>query len=136
MTKSDFQSVDGYIAAQPEGVRGKLRRVRSAIRNAVPDADEMISYKIPTYKLRGRVLLYFAAWKEHYSLYPASGRLVAAFGEELAPYRSSKSTLRFPLSEPVPVPLIGRIAEFRAREIGEPAVSKPRNPGTKPRRSS
>ncbi len=118
MAKSDFNSIDEYIAAQSETVQGTLQRVRSAIRNALPDAEEVISYKMPTYKLHGRAVLYFAAWKRHYSLYPASERIVAAFKDELAPYEVHKGTIRFPLDKPVPVKLIGRIAKLRAKEIG------------------
>ena len=112
----DFKSVDEYIASQPEDVQGILGRVRGAIRKAVPEAEEVISYQIPAYKLNRRIVLYFAGWKKHYSLYPATKRLVAAFQEELAPYEvNNKGTIRFPLSQRVPVRLIGRIAKFRAK---------------------
>ena len=83
---------------------------------ALPGADEVISYEIPTYKLHGGAVLYFAGWKQHYSLYPAGENLVAAFQHELASYKVNKGTIRFPLSEPVPVKLIERIAKFRASE--------------------
>ena len=63
--------------------------------------------------------LYFAGWKQHYSLYPANGRVLAAFKDELAPYEVNKSTIRFPLSLPVPGRLIGRIAKFRAKEVAD-----------------
>ena len=119
MAKSDFKSVDEYIASQPEAVQGVLKRVRNTIRKAVPGAEEVISYKIPTYKLHGDPVLYFAGWRQHYSLYPAGGRVVTAFKEELAPYEVNKGTIRFPLSLPVPVKLIGRIAKFRAKEVAE-----------------
>jgi uncharacterized protein YdhG (YjbR/CyaY superfamily) len=111
--------VDGYIASQPEAAREILERVRSAIREAVPEAEESVSYNIPTYKLHGARMLFFAGWKRHYSLYPAGDRLVAAFQKELAPYEIEKGTIRFPLSQPVPVKLIGEIAKFRAKEIAE-----------------
>jgi len=124
MAKIEFPSVDEYIAAQPEPVQGMLQRVRSAIRKAVPRAEEVISYKIPTYKLPGGPMLYFAGWKQHYSLYPATERVVAAFQEELAPYEVRKGTIRFPLSQPVPVRLIGRIAKFRATEVAARAKAK------------
>ena len=113
----NFQSVDEYIAAQLEPVRVKLTRVRSAIRKAVPAAEEVISYNMPTYKLDGARLLYFAVWKQHYGIYAATAQVVAAFRDELAPYEIDKGTIRFPLSEPVPVKLIGRIAKFRAKEV-------------------
>lgn len=116
---TELNSVDAYIAAQPEGVQEILESVRSAILRAVPTAEEVISYKMPTYKVHERPVLYFAGWKEHYSLYPATNRVVAAFKDELAPYVVSKSTIRFPLSQPVPVELIERIATFRGAEVAE-----------------
>ncbi len=119
MTKTAFKSVDEYIAAQPKAVQQILGRVRSTIRKAVPGAEEVISYKIPSYKLHGADVLYFAGWKQHYSLYPANERVVAAFKDQLAPYEVSKATIRFPLSEPVPVKLIERIAKFRAKEVAQ-----------------
>jgi uncharacterized protein YdhG (YjbR/CyaY superfamily) len=120
----EWKSVDEYLAAQPEATQRILGRVRSAIRKAMPEAEEVISYKIPAYKLHGRVVIYFAGWKEHYSIYPASGALVAEFREELAPYEISKGTIRFPLSRPVPVKLIERIAKFRAQETAKRAKAK------------
>lgn len=110
-------SVDGYIASQPEAVQKILRRVRSTIRKAIPAAEETISYKIPAYKLHGRIVLYFAAWKRHYSIYPAIGGLASAFRNELAAYEVTKGTIRFPFSQPIPVKLIGAIARFRAKEV-------------------
>lgn len=124
MAKTDFKSVDEYIASQPETVQVVLERVRSTIRKALPGAEEVISYKIPTYKLRGVPVLYFAAWRRHYSLYPASDQVVAVFKDDLAPYEVNKGTIRFPLSQPVPVKLIGRIAKFRAKEVAEREKAK------------
>jgi uncharacterized protein YdhG (YjbR/CyaY superfamily) len=124
MAKTDFKSVDEYIATHPEDVQAVLQRVRGAIRKAVPDAEEVISYQIPTYKLHGGRVLYFAGWRQHYSLYPATDHLVEAFKAELAPYKVSKGTIRFPLSEPVPVKLIERIAKARAKEAAERARAK------------
>jgi uncharacterized protein YdhG (YjbR/CyaY superfamily) len=116
MAKTNFKSVDEYIASRPQAIQGILGLVRSTIRKALPKAEEVISYQIPAYKLHSGVVLYFAGWKQHFSLYPAGERLVAAFKDELAPYEISKGTIRFPISEPVPVKLIGRIAKFRAQE--------------------
>ena len=124
MAKTDFKSVDQYIAAQPEAVQGVLARVRSVIRKAVPGAEETISYQIPAYKLQGKAVVYFAGWKQHYSLYPATNRVVAALGDELAPYEVSKGTIRFPLSGPFPVKLIERIAKLRAKEVAEDEKAK------------
>jgi uncharacterized protein YdhG (YjbR/CyaY superfamily) len=120
MAKIEFKSVDEYLASQPKAAQGLLKRVRSSIQKAVPGAQEVISYGIPAYKLHGRGMLYFAGWSQHYSLYPANTRLVAAFKKELAPYEvNNKGTIRFPLSEPVPVKLIEGIAKFRAKEVAE-----------------
>ena len=120
----DFNAVDDYIDAQPEANRRILYRVRDAIRKAVPKAEETIAYKIPAYKLPGGPVLYFAGWKKHFSLYPASPGVVAAFKNELATYEVIKGTIRFPLTEPVPVRLIAGIAKFRAREAKEKAAAK------------
>ena len=123
MASTGFQSVDEYIASQPEAVQSVLNRVRSAIRKAAPEAEESISYKIPTYKLGEHPVLYFAGWKQHYSLYPANDQVVAAFQHDLAPYKVTGGTIRFPLSEPVPTKLIEGITRFRAKEVAarEPA---------------
>jgi uncharacterized protein YdhG (YjbR/CyaY superfamily) len=117
--KTAPESVDEYIACQPEAIARVLKRVRSAIRNALPEAVEVISYKMPAYKLRGKPVLYFAGWKEHYSLYPATRPVIAAFKDDLAPYEIRQSTIRFPVSVPVPVKLIGRISKFRANEVAK-----------------
>jgi uncharacterized protein YdhG (YjbR/CyaY superfamily) len=117
MAKTDFKSVDEYIAAQSETSRDALQTVRKVIRKALPTAEEVISYQIPAYKLGGKTVIFFAGWKLHYSIYPANDELVAAFKEELAPYKVNKGTIRFPLSDPVPVRLIARIAKFRAKGI-------------------
>jgi len=124
MAKTDFKSVDEYIASRPEDIRNVLERVRSTIRRAVPATEEVISYQIPAYKLHGARLLYFAGWKQHYSLYPVTDELLAAFKDELAPYHVSKGTLRFPLSQPVPVKLIARIAKLRAQTLAAGAKAK------------
>jgi uncharacterized protein YdhG (YjbR/CyaY superfamily) len=117
--KSKINSVDEYIALQPESARSTLEQVRTAIRKAVPAAAETISYNIPAYKLNNETILYFAGWKKHYSLYPITGSVIAAFKNEFARFEvNNKGTLRLPLSEPVPVRLIGRIAKFRAKEVG------------------
>jgi len=110
------KSVNEYIASKPAAVRAVLAQVRNAIRRAVPEPQERISYGIPTYTLHGRDVLYFAGWKQHYSLYPAKGPVAAAFKDDLARYEVDNGTIRFPLSEPVPAKLIGRIAKFHARE--------------------
>jgi uncharacterized protein YdhG (YjbR/CyaY superfamily) len=115
------KSVDEYIAAQPEAVRLKLGKVRSAIRKAVPEAVEGIGYRMPGYKLHGKPMLYFAAFKEHYSLFAASGTFFSALEDELMGYALRKGTVQFPLTKPVPVKLISRIAKLRAAGIAATA---------------
>jgi uncharacterized protein YdhG (YjbR/CyaY superfamily) len=125
MEKTNFTCVEEYIASQPEGVQPVLEQLRRIVRRAVPKAEEAISYNIPTYKLHGTAVLYFAGWKKHYSLYPATRRLVAAFEKDLAPYEvNDKGTIRFPLAGPIPVKLIEGIAKFRATEVLEQAQSR------------
>jgi uncharacterized protein YdhG (YjbR/CyaY superfamily) len=125
MRKADLTNVDEYISAQPEAAQVVLQRVRNTLRRALPGTEEVISYQIPAYRLHGRIVLYFAGWKQHYSLYPASELLVAAFKDQLASYKVSKGTIRFPLCEPIPVKLIERIAKFRAEEAAQREKSKP-----------
>jgi uncharacterized protein YdhG (YjbR/CyaY superfamily) len=119
MAKSGLKTVDDYIASQPEAARPALTQVRNAIRKALPAAEEVISYNIPTYKLDGVMVIYFAGWKQHYSLYPAGARLLATFKDELTAYQINKSTIRFQLSAPVPVKLIQRIVKFRVTEAAD-----------------
>jgi uncharacterized protein YdhG (YjbR/CyaY superfamily) len=114
------KNIDEYIAGFPGAAQRVLKHVRSTIRKAVPGAEEVISYRIPTYKLHGRAFLSFAGWKQHYSLYGSTDALVAAFKEDLAPYEvNNKGTIGFPLAEPVPVKLIEGIAKFRAKQVAE-----------------
>lgn len=111
-------TIDEYIADFPRPVQTILRRVCAAIRTAMPEADELLSYRIPAFKLHGRIAIYFAAWKAHYSLYPSTAALVAAFARELEPYEvNGRGTIRFPFDKPVPVELIRDLAAFRVREV-------------------
>ena len=124
MAKTNYASVDDYLAAQPHASRERLQRVRGAIRKALPTAEEAISYQIPTYKLGGVAAIYFAGWKEHFSIYPVSRTLLADLGDELAAYKISKGTIRFDLSDAPPLRLIGRIAKHRATEVNAKLAAK------------
>ena len=119
MKRADHRSVSAYIAAQPLPARSVLRRVRATLRKALPGATEGISYRIPIYRLGGRMVLYFAGFRHHYSIYPATTRVKAALGRELAGLLHSKGTIRFPLDKPVPAQLVARIAKLRAAEAAE-----------------
>jgi len=130
------KSVDEYIAAQPEAVRPKLEQVRSTIRRAVPEAVEGIGYRMPGYKLRGKPMLYFAGFREHYSLFAASGTFFAALEDELKGYELRKGSVHFPLTKPVPVKLISRIAKLRAAGIAAADQKRLPSRGTVGRRSA
>lgn len=130
MAKTNFQSVDDYLASQPDDARAVLERVRATIRKAIPNAEETISYQIPSYNVGGVAALYFAGWKEHFSMYPATRTLQADLRDDLASYKVAKGTIRFELADPLPVRLIARIAKHRANEVGAKvkAKSKPSKP--------
>lgn len=109
-------TVDDYIASFPDEIRQTLAAVRRTVRQAIPaPAEEAISYGIPAIGLDGRLVVWFAGWKRHISLYPIpSGD--PALTAELAPYVAAKGTLRFPLTGPIPLDLIGRVAAQLVRE--------------------
>lgn len=125
------RTVDEYIDAQPEALRPKLEQVRTAIRRAVPEAVEGIGYGMPGYKLSGKPLLYFAGFKQHYSLFAASGTFSASLKEELKKYEHRKGTVHFSFSKPVPMNLISQIAKLRA--AGILATVTKENPATQKR---
>lgn len=119
------KSVAEYIAAQPKSSQRALRQVRSVIRKALPEAEEVISYGIPAYRVHGYIALYFAGWRDHYSMYPVNARLVATLRPSSASYEvNDKGTIRFPLSEPVPEKLIASIAKVKANEAAERAMTR------------
>lgn len=124
MDKRGFTSVSQYLAAQPKERRALLAKVRGAIKKALPNAEEVISYQIPAYKVGGRNVIFFAGWKSHYAIYPIGALVAASMADELADFEISKGTIRFPLDAPVPVRLIGRIAKLRAKEIAELGPAK------------
>jgi uncharacterized protein YdhG (YjbR/CyaY superfamily) len=121
------KSVDGYIAGFPAEVQSLLEKIRETIRKALPQAQEKISYQIPTFTLKGKYVIYFAAFKNHVSLYPAP-RGSAKFKKELSRYEGGKGTVRFPLDKPIPFGLITRIVKFRAQETLARAKAKVTKP--------
>lgn len=124
MAKTDFKSVDDYLATMPDATRKVLDEVRAIIRKALPKADEVIAYQIPTYKQDGVSVIHFAGWKEHFSLYPVGESFVEAFPEEAAKYPISKGTIRFPLKEKVPKALVTKIVKLRAKAAADEAKAK------------
>jgi uncharacterized protein YdhG (YjbR/CyaY superfamily) len=119
VTRTDYKSVDDYLAAQPAPARSVLERVRATLRKALPGATEGISYKMPVYKLDGVMVLYFAGYQRHYSIYPATARVRGALEKELAGRVYSKATIRFSYADATPTRLIARIARLRAAEAIE-----------------
>ena len=109
-------SVEDYLAGLPEVPRAALERLRETIKAAAPEATETISYQMPAFKLRGRFLVSYAAFKHHCSLFPASGKVLEAHGEELKPYFSGKGTIRFDADEPIPAALVKKIVMTRIEE--------------------
>ncbi len=116
--KKQFKTIDEYIEAFPEDVQGILQKMRRTIREAAPKAVESISYHMPTFKLNGKGLVYFAAFKSHIGFYPIPSG-VEAFKKELSPYKQGKGSVQFPIDQPIPSALVRRIVRFRAKEIQE-----------------
>ena len=106
------KNIDDYITASSDRARPILRKIRSIVRKAAPDAVETISYGIPTFKLDGRTLIHFAAFKNHIGLYPPV-KGDARIDKETKPYAGEKGNLKFPLDEPIPYDLIERIVKFK-----------------------
>jgi uncharacterized protein YdhG (YjbR/CyaY superfamily) len=107
-------TIDEYVGAFPPDVQSILRKIRSTIRKAAPQAEERISYRMPAFTQDG-ILVYFAAFKKHIGVYPPV-RGDEKLSKELAPYRGEKGNLKFPLDEPIPYDLIARIVKFRVKE--------------------
>ena len=122
MQNVQARNIDEYIAAFPKDIQKKLVEMREAIRKAAPEAEETISYAIPTFKLQGN-LVHFAAHKNHIGFYPAP-RGIEAFKKELSRYEGGKGTIQFPFDEPLPIPLISKIVKFRVKDNLEMASTK------------
>lgn len=128
--RQDADPVGAYIAQFPSEVQEKLGALRKIIREAAPDAEEKISYRMPTFVLHGD-LVYFAGFKHHIGLYPLPSG-VEAFLPELAAYRTGKGSIQFPLDKPLPAELIVRIVRFRVAENTR-AAGEPRGNAAKKR---
>lgn len=112
--KTAPKNIDDYIASFPQETQAVLKKLRATIRAAAPDAEEKISYQMPTFFLKGN-LVHFAAWKNHIGFYPTSSS-TRVFKRELSSYESAKGSVKFPLDKPLPLGLIKKIVKFRVKE--------------------
>jgi uncharacterized protein YdhG (YjbR/CyaY superfamily) len=118
----EISSVDAYIASFPTAVHERLELIRQTIRQVVPEAQEKISYGIPTFTLDGN-LIHYAAFKSHIGIYPGSAA-IAAFRKDLAGYKTSKGTVQLPSDAAIPCALIERIVRFRIKDRARASKSK------------
>ena len=116
------KTIDEYIAGFPKDVQEILEKIRQTIHEAAPEAEEAISYQIPSFKLRGN-LVYFAAFKKHIGFYPIPSG-IEKFKAELSVYEQGKGSVQFPLNKPIPYDLISRIVKFRVEENLKKAAGK------------
>ena len=117
-------SVDDYMASLPDDRRSVMEQLRSTIREAAPDATEAISYNMPAFRLGGRFLVSYEAFKRHYSHFPWSDGMLEELGEALRPYAVGKGTIRFPADKRIPLELVTRVVEIRNREVAHEGSAK------------
>ena len=118
------QEVDEYLANLDEPKRTTLKELRQTIRSIVPEAEEGISYGMPAYRLRGKVIAGFAAFKNHLSYLPHSGSVFAEVPDDVAGYVTSKGALQFPIERPLPKALVKKLIAIRLRQLGQPPNTK------------
>jgi uncharacterized protein YdhG (YjbR/CyaY superfamily) len=121
-TKNSFKTIDEYIKTFPNDIRKILESVRQTIKKAAPDAEEAISYQIPTFKLNGN-LVHFAAFKNHIGFYPGS-KAIEIFQKDLTKYKSSKGAVQFPIDKPIPLSLIQKIVKHRVKDKAIKTIKK------------
>ena len=112
--KKQFKTVDEYIGSFPKSVQDVLEKLRLTIQKAAPEAEEVISYQIPTYKLNGS-LVHFAAFKNHIGFYPMPSA-IKEFKNELSRYETAKGSVKFPMDKPIPFDLVRKIVKYRVKE--------------------
>ena len=115
MNSIPSKDIDTYLALQPQNVRIALEKMRQVIKTTAPAAEEVISYGMPAYRYHG-MLVYFAGFKNHYSLFPGNASMIAEMADELKGYKTSKGTIQFAPDKPMPVTLIKKIVKARMKE--------------------
>ena len=123
MEKLPIKNIDDYMALQPEKVRETLENLRQIIRETAPEAEELISYGIPAYKYHG-MLVFFAGYKKHCSLFAGNGALTEQMQKELKDYKTSKGTIQFTIENPLPDELVKEIVKIRMKQNVEKMKSK------------
>lgn len=110
-----FTSISEYVSTLPENAQEAMGEIIATIKANVPDAEEHISYNMPAFKVHGEYFIHFSAWKNHIGMYPIPAGN-EAFQKQIEPYRSAKSSLNFPLAQPMPIKLIEKVIKFRISE--------------------
>jgi uncharacterized protein YdhG (YjbR/CyaY superfamily) len=119
-----FETVDEYLSVFPKNVKSILEQLRKTIQQAAPQAEELISYNMPAFRVHG-MLVYYAAYKEHIGFYPGAGAIInGVFKNELAGYETSKGTIRFPIEKALPLGLIRNIVKYRVKQNLEKEKAK------------
>jgi uncharacterized protein YdhG (YjbR/CyaY superfamily) len=118
MQKDDFKTVDEYIQQFPSDIQELLIKIRESIRSVATEAEETINYQIPTFKIKGKNLVHFAAFEKHIGFYPSPSG-ITAFKNELSKYKTSKGTVQFPLKDELPLQLIMEMVQFRLQEMNK-----------------
>lgn len=116
-TQQKFKNIDAYIKTFPKEVKAQLQSLRQTMRAAAPEAEEAITYHMPTFQIKGDAFILFAAWKKHIGVYGASSTAIEAAGKGLAPYVTEKGAILFPHNQPLPVALITKLVKQRVKEV-------------------
>lgn len=115
MIKTKFKTVDDYLSVLPKEVKALLENLRRAIKQAAPEAEELISYNMPAFKYHG-ILVYYAAHKEHIGFYPGSTAINDILKDDLVKYKTSKGTIQFPMDKAIPVSLVKKLVKYRVKQ--------------------
>lgn len=125
-----INTIGEFISKYPPEIQTILQKIRALIQKSVPGAEEAMAYGIPTFKLNGKNLVHFSAFKEHIGFYPTPTG-IEKFKKELSTYEGAKGSIKFPFNKPIPYALIGRITQFRVKEVMGQTVSKKKGPESK-----